>query len=209
MARVNRSSAAALLACVLLVVAASCALAAPSKPKVPSLPSMPNISAFPFPGIRRCLLTSSLSSRNVLSANLGGDSLARGNFRALIYQQGNRTINIRVHFDVEGLTLPLPPTSQTLYDGRRGSNGAPIWELPKAWTVGSAPDELKYDTWITDATRKLVPGTSMTFYTLFKKIDATPRSFYIIIRTEAFPDGALRGQMGRPSLVRWASKPVC
>ncbi|CAI5471778.1 unnamed protein product [Closterium sp. Yama58-4] len=210
MACVHRSPATALLTCVLLVAAASCALAAPPKSKPPSLPPMPKIpTAIPFPGIRRCLLTSSLSAKKVLSASLGGDSLATGSFRALIYQQGNRTINIKIHFDVEGLTLPLPPINQTLYDGRRGSNGTPIWELPNAWTVGGAPDELKMDTWITDATRKLVPGTSMTFYSFFQKIDATPRNFYIVIRTEAFPDGALRGQMGRPSLVRWASKPVC
>ncbi|GJP53482.1 hypothetical protein CLOM_g12645 [Closterium sp. NIES-68] len=209
MATGDRSTAAALLACVLLVTTASCAFAAPPKSKGPTLPAMPSITAVPFPGIRRCLLVSALSAKNVLSATLGGDSLARGSFRALIYQQGNRTINIKVHFDVEGLTLPLPPTNQTLYDGRRGSNGAPIWELPNAWTTGSTPDELKMDTWITDATRKFVPGTSMTFYKLFQKIDQTPRSFYIVLRTQAFPDGALRGQMGRPSLVRWASKPVC
>ncbi|CAI5972227.1 unnamed protein product [Closterium sp. NIES-65] len=200
---------AALLSCVLLAAAASCAFAAPPKSKPPSLPPMPKITGIPFPGIRRCLLTSSLSSKKVLSASLGGDSLATGSFRSTIYQQGNRTMNIKIHFDVEGLTLPLPPTNQTLYDGRRGSNGTPIWELPNAWTVGGAPDELKMDTWITDATRKLVPGTTMTFYSMFQKIDATPRNFYIVIRTEAFPDGAIRGQMGRPSLVRWASKPVC
>ncbi|GJP62497.1 hypothetical protein CLOP_g16399 [Closterium sp. NIES-67] len=108
----------------------------------------------PFPGVPRCTLIANLKPNKVLSSNLGGDSGAVGYFRILVFQQGSK-INIKLHFDIESLTAPLPPTGQTLYDGRRGSNGELVWRLPNPWTIDD-PNELKVDTWITDADNKYI-----------------------------------------------------
>eukprot|EP00475_Leptophrys_vorax_P024738 TRINITY_DN3420_c0_g1_i1.p1 TRINITY_DN3420_c0_g1~~TRINITY_DN3420_c0_g1_i1.p1 ORF type:complete len:199 (-),score=2.70 TRINITY_DN3420_c0_g1_i1:219-815(-) len=166
------------------------------------------LTQVPFPGIRRCLLTSALKSKNVLSWQIGGDANATGNFRVTVYQQSNAT-NLKIHFDVEGLTLPMPPTSQAVYDGRRGENGAGVWQLPNAWTQGGSPSEIKMDTYIANADKQMIPGTKTSVYKFVQMIDANPRKYYVSVKTTAFPDGAIRGQFARPSLVRWAAKPTC
>ncbi|CAI7808177.1 unnamed protein product [Closterium sp. NIES-54] len=227
--------------------------------------------ATPFPGIPRCTLIATLKPNKVLSSNLGGDSGANGYFRILVFQQGSK-INIKLHFDLESLTAPLPPTGQTLFDGRRGSTGAIVWRLPNPWTLDD-PGELKVDTWITDADNKYIslgvvdnngagsgggstasnsgvtpPDSAFTrapsdgkanvikpantssaagatsggggfstttsvkpldsgtsIYDLVRKIDANPGGFYVQINTQAFPNGALRGQVFR----RWIPQAIC
>ncbi|CAI5503600.1 unnamed protein product [Closterium sp. Naga37s-1] len=224
--------------------------------------------SIPFPGIPRCTLISNLKPNKVLSSNLGGDSGAYGYFRILVFQQGSK-INIKLHFDIESLTAPLPPTGQALFDGRRGSSGALVWRLPNPWTLDDI-NELKVDSWITDADNKYISlgvvdnngggggstasnsgvtppdsaftrapsdgkanvikpantssatgassggGFSMTksikpldsdtsIYDLIKKIDANPGRYYVQINTQAFPNGAIRGQIFR----RWIPQAIC
>ncbi|CAI5494502.1 unnamed protein product [Closterium sp. Naga37s-1] len=226
--------------------------------------------AVPFPGVPRCTLIANLKPNKVLSSNLGGDAGAYGYFRILVFQQGSK-INIKLHFDIESLTAPLPPTGQTLYDGRRGSTGTLVWRLPNPWTLDD-PNELKVDTWITDADNKYIslgvvdnngsgggggstasnsgvtpPDSAFTrapsdgkanvikpantssatgaisgggfstttsvkpmqdgtsIYDLVRKIDANPGGFYVQINTQAFPNGALRGQVFR----RWIPSAIC
>ncbi|CAI5471780.1 unnamed protein product [Closterium sp. Yama58-4] len=224
--------------------------------------------SIPFPGIPKCTLISNLKPNKVLSSNLGGDSGAYGYFRILVFQQGSK-INIKLHFDIESLTAPLPPTGQTLYDGRRGSTGTLVWRLPNPWTLDDI-NELKVDTWITDADNNYISlgvvdnngsgggstasnsgvtppdsaftrapsdgkanvikpanassavgasssgglstvksvkplGSETSIYDLVRQIDANPGRFYVQINTQAFPNGALRGQIFR----RWIPQAIC
>ncbi|CAI5473767.1 unnamed protein product [Closterium sp. Yama58-4] len=148
-----------------------------------------------------------------LSANLeadlapgGGERAADARLDILVYSYRGKT-NVKVHIHYESPSL-VAPTGQSIHVGQIGSSSGPIWTIDGDWTRDDL-GEWDLSVWYMGARKAVPAGSSKSVYSMVKKIDKAwfRRSFYVLVKTAAYPNGALRGQIRRAvpfSLIPWS-----
>ncbi|CAI7863947.1 unnamed protein product, partial [Closterium sp. NIES-54] len=157
----------------------------------------------PYPGLLKCALTANLEAD---LAPGGGERAADARLDILVYSYRGKT-NVKVHIHYESPS-GVAPTGQSIHKGQIGSSSEPIWTIDGDWTVED-PGEWDLSVWYMGARKAMPAGSSKSVYSMLKKIDRAwfRRSFYVLVKTAAYPNGALRGQIRRAvpfSLIPWS-----
>jgi CHRD domain len=117
--------------------------------------------------------------------NNAGDSDARGS--AIFHYVGNNTI-------CYGFTLrgAATPTIVHIHKGKAGQNGDPVIEF--ANVPKNAAGQPSGDPGASSGCKVLSDPNEIA---ALKRIKAKPYRYYLNMHTQEFPDGAVRGQLGR------------
>ncbi|CAI7866443.1 unnamed protein product [Closterium sp. NIES-53] len=161
----------------------------------------------PPPGILRCTLRVDLKDNDVMSSSLGGDLGGHGDLNIYVYKyQGG--LDVHISYNTHELSLPMPPLNQSINLGRRGANGAVVWNIAGTWTQRNE-DQLELKRVFKRAPSVIIPGTGLSVYKMVKMIDRNPGKYYATIATDMFPDGAIRGQFFRGFPTQLIRRPAC
>ncbi|CAI5473764.1 unnamed protein product [Closterium sp. Yama58-4] len=161
----------------------------------------------PPPGILRCSLRVDLKDNAVISSSLGGDLGGNGDLNIYVYKyQGG--IDVHISYNTHELSLPMPPLNQSINLGRRGANGAVVWNIEGTWTQRNE-DQLELKRVFKRAPQVMIPGTGMSVYKMVKAIEKNPGKYYATIATDMYPEGAIRGQFFRGFPTQLIRRPAC
>ncbi|GJP31641.1 hypothetical protein CLOM_g14705, partial [Closterium sp. NIES-68] len=158
----------------------------------------------PYPGLLKCALTANLEAD---LAPGGGEPGADARLDILVYSYRGKT-NVKLHIHYESPSL-VAPTGQSIHVGQVGSSSTPIWTIEGNWQQEDKPDEWDLSVWYNAAGKYVPAGSSKSVFKMVKRIDKAwfRRSFYVLVKTAAYPNGALRGQIRRDvpfNLIPWS-----
>ncbi|CAI5968522.1 unnamed protein product [Closterium sp. NIES-64] len=126
----------------------------------------------PPPGLLRCSLRVDLKDNGVISSSLGGDLGGHGDLNIYVYKyQGG--LDVHISYNTHELSLPMPPLNQSINLGRRGVNGAVVWNIAGTWTQRNE-DQLELKRVFKRAPSVTIPGTGISVYKMVKMIDRNP-----------------------------------
>ncbi|CAI5968521.1 unnamed protein product [Closterium sp. NIES-64] len=158
-----------------------------------------------FPGTLRCILRANLAANGVVGTK--GAANSQGTLDIYVYSFRNH-INVRVILFSYGLDANAKPLNQTINFGPKGLNGGWLWNVTGTW-VPQSDTQMQLDSWFTQAKGKRPLGAYKSVYKMVKMIDRMPKMYYATVTTDAFPEGAIRGQFSRHFPKLLVNRRVC
>ncbi|GJP80581.1 hypothetical protein CLOP_g10784 [Closterium sp. NIES-67] len=131
----------------------------------------------------------------------------QGTLDIYVYSFRNR-INVRVILFSYGLDVNSKPLNQTINFGPKGLNGGWLWNVTGTW-VPQSDIQMQLDSWFAQAKRTRPLAAYKNVYKMVKMIDRMPKMYYATVNTEAFPEGAVRGQFSRHFPKLMVNRQVC